>query len=196
MPPPPHFLHHSHKYDTLEIYNQYLYPMAAVKAKKTTKRPLKTEELKEKILEQEEKVQYSSSRFGKIEDQVKASLQKQATDEALKDVSIGALVVGSSDVHYECFEGYVVVRFRIDGVLVDIFRLTHKEYKKIVERLKYAANLKLNITNIPQDGKYSIEVQDTQKIDVRVSTLPIKYGENIVCRILDSSNAIIDFEQL
>ncbi|MBT3726949.1 hypothetical protein HOG21_04615 [bacterium] len=44
-----------------------------------------------------------------------------------------------------------MVRFRIDGVLVDIFKLTHKEYKYIVERLKYSSSLKLNITNIPQD---------------------------------------------
>lgn len=106
------------------------------------------------------------------------------------------MVVGSSDVHYECFENYVVVRFRIDGVLVDIFRLTHKEYKKIVERLKYSANLKLNISNIPQDGKYSLSLEDDKKIDVRVSTLPISYGENIVCRILDSTKAAIEFEDL
>lgn len=90
----------------------------------------------------------------------------------------------------------MVVRFRIDGVLVDIFRLTYAEYKKIVERLKYAANLKLNISNIPQDGKYSLELEAGKKIDVRVSTLPIHYGENIVCRLLDSSKAIVDFEDL
>jgi len=166
--------------------------MAVTKAKKD----IKTDELKEQILKQEEKKEYHSSRFKKIEEKVKESLKKQATDEALKDVSIGALIVWSSDVHYECFEKYVVVRFRIDGVLVDIFRLTNQEYKKIVERLKYAANLKLNITNIPQDGKYSIASDDERKIDVRVSTLPIKYGENIVCRVLDADKAIIDFEQL
>lgn len=164
--------------------------------KKQTKTDTQTHELKEKILEQEDKKEYRSSRFQKIEEKVLESLSHQATDEALKDVSVGALVVGSSDVHYECFEWYVVVRFRIDGVLVDIFRLSHPQYKKIVERLKYAANLKLNISNVPQDGKYSLAIDDTQKIDVRVSTLPIKYWENIVCRILDASHAIIDFEQL
>lgn len=165
--------------------------MASTKDQKTSQT-----ELKEKILSQEEKKEYHSSRFKKIEEKVKDSLWRQATDEALKDVSVWALIVGSSDIHYECFDGYVVVRFRIDGILVDIFRITLAEYKKIVERLKYAANLKLNITNIPQDGKYSILSDDNRKIDVRVSTLPIKYGENIVCRVLDSDKAIIDFEQL
>jgi len=54
-------------------------------------------------------------------------------------------------VHYDTFEEYVVVRFRIDGILVDIFKLTHKEYKPVLERLKYASGLKLNIFDIPQD---------------------------------------------
>ena len=155
-----------------------------------------TEELKNAVLAQEEKKEYQSDKFTKIETQVKDALSRQATDDALRDVSIWALVVWSSDVHYECFETYVVVRFRIDWVLVDIFRLTHAEYKKIVERLKYAAGLKLNISNIPQDGKYSLKIDGNKKIDVRVSTLPIHYGENIVCRILDSQKAIIDFEDL
>jgi type IV pilus assembly protein PilB len=114
----------------------------------------------------------------------------------LKDITVWALVLWSSDIHYECFNEYVLVRFRIDGVLVDIFRLSHAQYKKIVERLKYSSNLKLNISNIPQDGKYSFDLEDNKKIDVRVSTLPIAYWENIVCRILDSQKAVIDFEDL
>jgi len=89
-----------------------------------------------------------------------------------------------------------VVRFRIDGVLVDIFHLTKHQYKKVTERLKYAANLKLNITDVPQDGKYSVTIDENKRVDVRVSTLPIKYGENIVCRILDPSQTVIDFEDL
>ena len=89
-----------------------------------------------------------------------------------------------------------MVRFRIDGILVDIFRITHAEYKKIVERLKYAANLKLNISTIPQDGKYALKLDEGKKLDIRVSTLPIHWGENIVCRILDSKGVVIDFEEL
>lgn len=154
-----------------------------------------TDNLKKTILEQEKQKEYSSSRFQKIETQVKDALTKQSTDDALRDITIGALVLGSSDVHYEAFENHVWVRFRIDGVLVDIFSISHAQYKKIVERLKYAANLKLNITNIPQDGKYSLNL-DEKKVDVRVSTLPIHYWENIVCRILDSAKAIINFEDL
>ncbi len=157
---------------------------------------LSEEELKEAVIAEEQEREYQSDSFKKIESQVKDWLAKQATDDVLRDISVGAMFIWSSDVHYECFEEYVVVRFRIDGVLVDIFRLTHAQYKKIVERLKYSSNLKLNISNIPQDGKYSLKIEENKKIDVRVSTLPIKYWENIVCRILDSSKAAIDFEDL
>ncbi len=164
-------------------------------AQKSTQK-VDTEELKEAILEKAQEREYSSSRFQKIEKQVKEWLAKQDTQWVLKDISLWALVLWSSDIHYECFADYVLVRFRIDGVLVDIFRLTKAEYKKIVERLKYASNLKLNISNIPQDGKYSFDLEWNKKIDVRVSTLPIAYWENIVCRILDSEKAVINFEEL
>lgn len=184
-------MHQIQKYAILLVYI-YIYSYVMAPKKDSTS----TEELKNAVLAQEEKKEYQSDKFTKIETQVKDALSRQATDDALRDVSIWALVVWSSDVHYECFETYVVVRFRIDWVLVDIFRLTHTEYKKIVERLKYAAGLKLNISNVPQDGKYSLKIDGDKKIDVRVSTLPIHYGENIVCRILDSQKAIIDFEDL
>ena len=154
-----------------------------------------SELLKKELLEKEEKKVYKSDKFTKIEEKVKESLRNQKTDDALSDITVWALVLWSSDVHYETFEDYVVVRFRIDWVLVDIFRLTHKEYKPVLERLKYASSLKLNITNIPQDWKYDLTI-DGKKIDVRVSTLPVGGYENVVCRILDNSNAIIDFDKL
>lgn len=154
-----------------------------------------TEKLKEKILSWEEKKTYFSDRFKKIEEKVKWALKNRQTDEALYDLTIWALVLGASDVHYEVYENKVLVRVRIDGILVDIFELIDKEYKAILERLKYSANLKLNIVNVPQDWKYDLKIKD-KKLDVRVSTFPTKYWENVVCRLLDSSKAIIDFEDL
>lgn len=151
--------------------------------------------LKKELLENEEKKWYYSERFKKIEDKFKKSLKEQKTDDALNDITVWALVLWSSDVHYETFDNYVVVRFRIDGVLVDIFRLTLKEYKPVLERLKYASALKLNITTVPQDWKYSLIIE-WRNIDVRVSTLPVWTFENVVCRILDNTNAIIDFDKL
>lgn len=153
------------------------------------------EELKKEILSKESKREYHSLKFQKIENQVKDSLKQQKTDDTLRDITIWALVLWSSDIHYEVFEDYVVVRFRIDGVLVDIFRISYKEYKLILERLKYSSGLKLNITDIPQDGKYSMIIEN-RDIDVRISTLPVWDAENVVCRILDNTNAVIDFDEL
>jgi len=81
------------------------------------------------------------------------------------------------------------IRLRIDGELVNVVTLSRPEYKLLLERLKYKSDLKLNLTDIPQDGKYRIN-SDSERIDVRVSTLPVRYGENVVCRILDSTKAI------
>jgi len=156
------------------------------------------EKLKEKILQQEEQKVFSSVKFKKIEDQVKDSLKRRETDSALYDLTIWALILWASDIHYEVFEDEVEVRFRIDGILVNVFNLELKQYKLILERLKYSANLKLNIVNVPQDGKYELKIKEKKdtKLDVRVSTLPTKYGENVVCRLLDASKAIVDFEDL
>ncbi|MCT4617767.1 MAG: GspE/PulE family protein [Candidatus Gracilibacteria bacterium] len=152
-------------------------------------------ELKEQILEKEDKKTAFSDKFEKLGEEVKGAIKRQDSDEALKIITLGALSLGSSDVHYDNNENDVVIRFRIDGILTDIFTLEKKQYKLILERTKYSSALKLNITNIPQDGKYSI-LDGEKKLDIRVSTLPIKFGENIVCRVLDATKAIIDFEDL
>ena len=162
---------------------------------KSNIKPKKTEVLKDDILAQEEKRNYFSERFELIAKQVQQALKKQNADEALSSMTTGALVLGGSDIHYDMYHDHVSIRFRIDGILVDIFSLTLWEYKLILERLKYASSLKLNITHIPQDGKYSLVIE-SKNIDVRVSTLPIKYWENVVCRVLDNSKVLIDFEKL
>ncbi len=154
----------------------------------------KAKEIAETIIKKE-KISYHSEAFSKIEKQVQLSLEAQKTDDVLKDITLWALYLGSSDIHYDCYEEHVILRYRIDGMLVDIFTILHKDYKVILERLKYASGLKLNITNIPQDGKYELKLEN-KKIDVRVSTLPTKYWENIVSRILDASQAIINFKDL
>lgn len=154
-----------------------------------------SKDLKDLVLEKEEGKSYSSSKFQELENIVKSFLAKQDTDSTLKSLTLWALNLWSSDVHYDNTEHDIVVRFRIDWVLVDIFHLEKKHYKLFLERLKHSSNLKLNITNVPQDGKYSLDFWE-HKIDVRVSTLPTPYGENMVCRLLDSKKAIIDFEDL
>ena len=94
------------------------------------------EKLKEKILQQEKDKGFSTDKFKKIEKQVKDSLARRETDSALYDLTVWALVLWASDIHYEIFEKEVEVRFRIDGILVNVFNLELKQYKLILERLK------------------------------------------------------------
>lgn len=152
-------------------------------------------DLKELIIKKEENKNYSSHKFSELENIIKWFLSRQDTDSTLKSLTLWALNLWSSDIHYDNTPENTIVRFRIDGVLVDIFTLDKKQYKLFLERLKHSSNLKLNITNVPQDWKYSLNINES-KIDVRVSTLPTPYWENMVCRILDAKKAIIDFEDL
>ncbi|MCK9271972.1 GspE/PulE family protein [Candidatus Gracilibacteria bacterium] len=148
-----------------------------------------------KIFRDEPK-EFKTSKFAELEKLVKDALDSiQDSDRALILITKGALSFGSSDVHFDNGDEENVLRFRIDGRLVNVFSLSKTQYKLILERLKYKSELKLNITSIPQDGKFRINDGDN-KIDIRVSTLPVKNGENIVCRILDSTNSIPKIDEL
>ncbi len=133
--------------------------------------------------------EYDHEKFDELAKALHESLHNQESEKALTLMTRGALGLGSSDIHYDCGEKTIAVRVRIDGELRTVVELEKNEYKLLIERLKYKSNLKLNITEVPQDGKYRI-TEDGTHIDVRVSTLPVRYGENAVCRILDSTKSI------
>ena len=135
------------------------------------------------------------TQFKELETSIHEALSRQDSDRALTLITRGALGFGSSDIHYDTRESDTKIRIRIDGNLTDVTSLTRGEYKLLLERMKYKSDLKLNITEIPQDGKYRI-IEEDSRIDVRVATLPVRYGENVVCRILDSTNTIPALEEL
>lgn len=149
------------------------------------------EELQDKISEvqSQKTTDIQNSRFRELEAMIHDFLKRQDSDNTLKIITKWALALGSSDIHYDQSETTTAIRLRIDGNLETITTLSRAEYKLLLERMKYKSDLKLNITTIPQDGKYRI-TDSEEKIDVRVSTLPVQYWENMVCRILDSGRAI------
>jgi type IV pilus assembly protein PilB len=101
----------------------------------------------------------------------------------------------ASDVHIEPYEHKVVVRFRIDGILMPKVELPKEIQSAIVARLKILASLKIDEQRLPQDGRFSIML-DHRQIDFRFSTIPVVFGEKIVMRILDKEVGIIDLEQV
>jgi type IV pilus assembly protein PilB len=102
---------------------------------------------------------------------------------------------GASDVHIEPREDFVVVRYRIDGLLREANKLPRKLLGSLVSRIKILSNLKIDEHRAPQDGRFKIEVGG-QVYALRVSTLPILDGEKVVMRILNESSKAADFTEL
>ncbi|HSX45946.1 MAG TPA: GspE/PulE family protein [Candidatus Saccharimonadia bacterium] len=102
---------------------------------------------------------------------------------------------GASDIHIEPREDFVVVRYRIDGLLREANKLPRKLLGALVSRIKILSNLKIDEHRAPQDGRFKIEV-GAQVYALRVSTLPILDGEKVVMRILNESSKPADFTEL
>jgi type IV pilus assembly protein PilB len=101
----------------------------------------------------------------------------------------------ASDVHIEPYEGKVVVRFRVDGILQARVELPKGIQAAVVSRLKILADLKIDEQRLPQDGRFNL-IFDHRQIDFRLSTIPVVYGEKVVMRILDKSVGIISLEEV
>jgi type IV pilus assembly protein PilB len=107
----------------------------------------------------------------------------------------GALATGASDVHFEPEENDVRLRYRLDGVLVDVLTFDQETYKLVVSRLKLLSGLKLNITGEAQDGRFSIKIKG-EEIELRSSILPGNYAETIVLRVLNPESIGVPLEAL
>jgi len=116
-------------------------------------------------------------------------------EEAINLINIGAMKTNASDVHYEPEEKAVTIRFRIDGVLHKILKVRTKDYKNILNQVKYQAKMKLNVSDVPQDGRYDFNYNERQ-VDVRVSIIPTEDSESVVCRFLDSGKEFTSIEDL
>ena len=107
----------------------------------------------------------------------------------------GALSLGASDVHLEPEEEGVRMRYRLDGVLIEVLMFDAPTYALISSRIKLLSGLKLNIKNAAQDGRFSIQVNE-KEIEIRTSILPGAYAETIVMRVLDPATIALPMEAL
>ncbi len=122
-------------------------------------------------------------------------IKRVSTTDVLTMILAGAVQLEASDIHLEAEDTDIKLRYRIDGVLQTIAVLSKESWPKIVNRIKLLAGLKINIDRLPQDGRITIFTA-SDKIDVRVSTLPSAYGESVVMRLLMSATSGLRFEQL
>jgi type IV pilus assembly protein PilB len=129
--------------------------------------------------------------YGDIERMV----EDAGTTDTITILIAAALKFGTSDIHVEAEKESIAVRFRIDGVLQDITELDDEDWKKISSRIKLISGLKINVTDRPQDGRFTIFLEEGNT-DVRVSTIPTNWGESIVMRILKPTAIQVDFGDL
>ncbi|MDY6822221.1 MAG: ATPase, T2SS/T4P/T4SS family [Thermodesulfobacteriota bacterium] len=106
-----------------------------------------------------------------------------------------AIRQGASDIHISPEKRYIQIRFRIDGSLHEMPAPPRQMFLSIVSRLKILASLDISISRIPQDGRFSVKIEN-KDINVRVSTIPTIYGENAVLRLLDTSSGVYTLDQL
>lgn len=101
----------------------------------------------------------------------------------------------ASDVHIEPFEDELKIRYRIDGVLHDVESAPKKLQAAIVSRIKIMAKMNIAERRLPQDGRIRLKIGE-KEIDIRVSTIPVLYGESVVMRLLDKEGIVIDLDLL
>ena len=106
-----------------------------------------------------------------------------------------AIIIDASDIHIEPQEEQALIRFRVDGVLYDVCEIDKEKYQVISQRLKLLAGLKLNITTISQNGRFTIQ-NNQDFIDVRASSLPGPQGEFLVFRLLNPRRTSLGFKDL
>jgi general secretion pathway protein E len=101
----------------------------------------------------------------------------------------------ASDVHIEPHEDQMSVRYRIDGVLQEVLTPSRRLAAPLISRIKVMARLDIAEKRMPQDGRISLSIGG-RSIDVRVSTLPSRYGERVTMRLLDTRNALLGLDEL
>lgn len=130
-----------------------------------------------------------------------ADAQANEVDDApivrfLQKMLVDAINMGASDLHFEPFEKFYRIRFRVDGELREIAQPPLAIKDKLSSRIKVISKLDISEKRVPQDGRMKLVLSPTKSIDFRVSTLPTLFGEKIVMRILDGSQAQMGIDAL
>jgi len=135
------------------------------------------------------------------EDELDAAVSRDDVEDApivrfVNKVMLDAIRRGASDIHFEPYEKTFRVRLRMDGILKEIAQPPVQLAGKIAARLKVMSRLDIAERRVPQDGRIKMRLSKTRAIDFRMSTCPTLFGEKIVLRILDPSQAMLGIDSL
>lgn len=146
----------------------------------------------EEILEMIKRVEQLSD-VQKLIQEVLTQKKSYRVSKILEIVLAGGVALDTSDIHLEPSEEDVRLRYRLDGVLTDVLNFDRETFDLLLSRLKLVSNLKLNVKDRAQDGRFSIKLGDNS-VEVRVSLLPGENGESVVLRVLspDSIEVTLD----
>ena len=114
----------------------------------------------------------------------------------IQKILLDAIAAGVSDIHFEPYERFYRIRYRLDGQLMEVAQPPLVIKDKVASRIKVISRLDISEKRVPQDGRMKLVLSKTKSIDFRVSTLPTLFGEKIVVRILDSSGIKLGIEVL
>lgn len=144
-------------------------------------------------LKEKDLTEFEKGIHGLVE--LKKRIGEIQTTEIFNIIIAGAIKTKSSDIHIEPNKEDIRLRYRIDGVLQEIVNLPKKAHKVIISRVKMLSKMKLNISDIPQDGHFNINLENTN-VNVRVSILPSSFGETLVLRLLPESMTGLKLDEL
>ncbi len=159
---------------------------------------LEAREQKKRVAQSAKEHASGADALGMIEQLMSKRQTMNAGDFIVEIVKL-AYQSGASDVHFQEEKSGVVMRVRIDGVMKDVVKFEHQDFKQYDAKLKFMAGIKINVSKLPQDGRFSFDrVVDGKKssIDVRLNTMPSLYGDDYVMRFLDMGESIKSFEDL
>ena len=142
-----------------------------------------------------EAVKDSKEEFVQPASNVKTIVQDSPISKALTTILSYAVKTKSSDIHIEPLEDSLIIRCRIDGVLRKIMDLPKAVAPALVSRVKILANLKIDEHRIPQDGQFTVIVED-KEVDLRIATSPVTWGEQVVIRLLDKKGVSMDIHKM
>lgn len=137
----------------------------------------------------------TASDIKKTVETVLAQKKSYRISRILEIILAGAISVNASDIHIEPEEDSVRLRYRLDGVLNNILNIDKDTFGLLLSRIKLISNLKLNVKEKAQDGRFSIKL-DNLEIEIRTSLLPGGYGESVVLRVLNPSIISVPLENL
>jgi len=130
------------------------------------------------------------------EEEASAEVDDAPVVRFLQKLLLDAIGEGASDLHFEPYEKFYRIRFRVDGVLREVAQPPLAIRERLISRIKVVSRLDISERRVPQDGRMKLALGGQRAIDFRVSTLPTLYGEKIVMRILDASQAKLGIDAL